>query len=81
MSAIAPAIQYLRVSLAARYARARAEDASRGASVVEWVGIMAGVVVIIVSVAAWIVPALEDKAKQTCTSINNSGSAGTAKCS
>ena len=80
MSVIAPALEYLKVSLAARYARARAEDAELGASVVEWVVISAIVVVIIVAVAALLVPALEDKGKQVCTSINSSGSAGTATC-
>ena len=45
-----PALQYLRVSLTARYARARSEDAERGASAVEWVIISAIVVVIVVTV-------------------------------
>jgi Flp pilus assembly pilin Flp len=71
-----PAITYLRVALAARYARLRDEDSERGASAVEWVVISAIVVVIILAVGIWLTSALETKAQQVCTSIDGSG-AGT----
>jgi Flp pilus assembly pilin Flp len=77
-----PALHYLRVSLAARYARARSEDTELGASAIEWVIISAIVVIFVVAIGAWLTSALESKAKQVCTGINNSGSgpaAGT-KC-
>lgn len=70
-----PALHYLRVSLKARYARARSEDAERGASAVEWVVISAIVVVIIVAVGGWLLTTLENKGKQVCTDINTSGDA------
>lgn len=72
-----PAMTYLRVSLAARYARAKAEDGERGASAVEWVIISAVVVAIVVTVAFILTHVLEDKARQVCTSINGAGNTGT----
>ena len=76
-----PALQYLRVSLTARYARARSEDAERGASAVEWVIISAIVVVIVVAVGGWLMTALEDKGKQVCSGINGAdGQSGGAGC-
>lgn len=76
-----PALQYLRVSLTARYARARSEDAERGASAVEWVIISAIVVVIVVTVGGWLITVLEDKGQQVCSGINTAdGQSGGAGC-
>ncbi|MBR7833914.1 hypothetical protein KDL01_11590 [Actinospica durhamensis] len=71
-----PALDYLRVTLAARYAKARSEDTELGASAVEWVIISAIVVVIVLAVGIWLTNALEDKAKQVCTNINGAGGTG-----
>lgn len=68
-----PALHYLRVSLTARYARARSEDAERGASAVEWVIISAIVVAIVVAVGFWLLTTLEAKGKQVCGDINKTG--------
>lgn len=73
-----PALDYLRVSLAARYARARSEDTELGASAVEWVIISAIVVIIVIAVGALLTNVLESKAKQVCTSINTSTTTGGA---
>ena len=72
-----PALHYLRVSLKARYARARSEDAERGASAVEWVVISAIVVLIVVTVGGWLLVTLENKGKQVCNDINTAGDAPT----
>jgi hypothetical protein len=72
---------YLKASLAARHARARARDPELGASVVEWVVITAIVVVLIGVVAAILVPAIEGQAKSACTSISGAGGTGSgASC-
>ena len=81
MSILTPAFEYLRISLAASLARARAKDSELGASVVEWVMITVITVVIIVTVGVLLTSALEDKAKAVCTSINSTGTTGTANCS
>lgn len=79
-----PALHYLRVSLTARYARARSEDGERGASAVEWVIISAIVVTIVVVVGGWLLTTLEAKGTQVCNDINTKtgdGGAAGAKCS
>lgn len=75
-----PALEYLRVSLAAHYARARSEESELGASAVEWVVISAIVVAIVVTVGLWLTNVLEAKGKSICRSINGAGGAGTSKC-
>lgn len=65
-----PALDYLRVSLAAHYARARSEDRERGASAIEWVIISSIVVILVVAIGVWLTSALEHKAQQVCTGIN-----------
>lgn len=80
-----PAMTYLRVSLAAHYARAKAggEDSERGASAVEWVIISAIVVAIVAVVGVWLTNVLESKGKQVCDTINKSGQGvpdGSANC-
>jgi len=75
-----PALTYLRVSLAARYARAKSEDAERGASAIEWVIISAIVVAIIAVVGFMLTDVLEKKASAVCTTINNQGGTGTSSC-
>ncbi|WP_051451214.1 hypothetical protein [Actinospica robiniae] len=68
-----PALQYLRVSFTARYARARSEESERGASAVEWVIISAIVVAIVVAVGFWLLTTLEAKGQQVCDQINGTG--------
>lgn len=77
---LGPAIDYLRVSLAARYAEARArEDKELGASVVEWVVITTIVVVIAVTAGFFISQALTAKTQQITGCINTSN-APTQNC-
>jgi Flp pilus assembly pilin Flp len=77
---IGPAIGYLRVSLAARYAEARArDDKELGASVVEWVVITTIVVVIAVTAGYFISQALTAKTTQITSCINTSN-APTQNC-
>ena len=78
---ITPMLDYIRISLAIRLARARAKDTELGASVVEWVVITSIVVLLITAVALILIPVVEDKAKATCTAINSTGSTGTSSCS
>jgi hypothetical protein len=77
---LSPAIDYLRVSLAARYAEARArEDKELGASVVEWVVITTIVVVIAVTAGYFISQALAAKTT-TITNCINGSNAPTQNC-
>ncbi len=76
-----PALSYLRVTLAARYAKARSQDTELGASAVEWVIISAIVVAIIAVVGVWITDALKAKATQVCNGIDGTGVANTTTCS
>ena len=75
-----PALSYLRVTLAAHYAKARSEDTELGASAVEWVIISAIVVAILAAVGVWITDALKAKATQVCQGIDNSGTANNTQC-
>ena len=75
-----PAIDYLRVSLAARYAEARdREDKDLGASVVEWVVITTIVVVIAVTAGFFINRALTAKTTTISNCITGSN-APTQNC-
>lgn len=64
-SPLAPAVSYLRVVLAARLARMRAEDRELGASVVEWVVIMTIVVVLAVTIGVVITKLINTDATKT----------------
>jgi Flp pilus assembly pilin Flp len=79
-SPLAPAVDYLRVTFAARLAEARREDRERGASVVEWVVITTIVVVIAVTVGVLITNALTTKGNQIQTCINQAGGTTTGNC-
>ncbi len=79
-SPFAPAVDYLRMALAVRFAAARAkEDRERGASVVEWVVITTIVVVIAVTVGVWISGALTKQGTniQNCIDTAGTGNQGT----
>jgi Flp pilus assembly pilin Flp len=77
-SPFAPAVHYLRTTLSARLAAARSRDPEEGASVVEWVVITTIVVVLAVTIGVIITNALNTKAGDIQTCIQNAG--GTAGC-
>ena len=80
-SPLAPAVDYLRVMLAARLAEARSEDRERGASVVEWVVITTIVVVLAVTIGVIITDALNKKATTIQGCINSAGGSNSGSCS
>ena len=70
-----PALGYLNTVLRARIAAARAGNRELGASAVEWVVITLIVLVIAGGAAFIIIPAVQTKANNVTTCINNAGNA------